>query len=108
MCGEYGGEYLPYYFTLFSSPLIPHGAIGPAGHTDVELFFFPSPQTIPRIDWPGFCLEDSPLGVRFADFASAFPAGINAAATWDVDLIKFAILHTRVSHLTVLYTERVE
>ncbi|KAJ7881142.1 glycoside hydrolase superfamily [Mycena olivaceomarginata] len=44
--------------------------------------------TIPRIGWAGFCLEDSPLGVRFADFASAFPAGINAAATWDVDLIK--------------------
>ncbi|KAF8160393.1 beta glucosidase [Mycena galopus ATCC 62051] len=44
--------------------------------------------TIPRIGWNGICLEDSPLGVRFADFASAFPAGINAAATWDVDLIK--------------------
>ncbi|KAJ7745226.1 glycoside hydrolase superfamily [Mycena maculata] len=44
--------------------------------------------TIPRIGWKGLCLEDSPLGVRFADFASAFPAGINAAATWDVDLIK--------------------
>ncbi|KAJ7857363.1 glycoside hydrolase superfamily, partial [Mycena leptocephala] len=44
--------------------------------------------TIPRIGWNGLCLEDSPLGVRFADFVSAFPAGINAAATWDVDLIK--------------------
>ncbi|KAJ7625259.1 beta-glucosidase [Mycena polygramma] len=44
--------------------------------------------TIPRIGWKGLCLEDSPLGVRFADFASAFPAGINAAATWDVDLIE--------------------
>ncbi|KAJ7059386.1 glycoside hydrolase superfamily [Mycena amicta] len=44
--------------------------------------------TIPRLNWPGLCMEDSPLGVRFADFASAFPAGINAAATWDVDLIK--------------------
>ncbi|KAJ7451239.1 glycoside hydrolase superfamily [Mycena galericulata] len=44
--------------------------------------------TVPRIGWKGLCLEDSPLGVRFADFASAFPAGINAAATWDVDLIK--------------------
>ncbi|KAF7335801.1 Fn3-like domain-containing protein [Mycena venus] len=44
--------------------------------------------TIPRIGWKGLCLEDSPLGVRFADFVSAGPAGINAAATWDVDLIK--------------------
>ncbi|KAK7055677.1 Fn3-like domain-containing protein [Favolaschia claudopus] len=44
--------------------------------------------TIPRLNWPGLCLEDSPLGVRFADFVSAGPAGINAATTWDVDLIK--------------------
>ncbi|KAJ7182195.1 glycoside hydrolase superfamily [Mycena crocata] len=43
---------------------------------------------IPRIGWKGLCLEDSPLGVRLADFVSAFPAGINAAATWDVDLIE--------------------
>ncbi|TFK67227.1 glycoside hydrolase family 3 protein [Pluteus cervinus] len=39
-------------------------------------------------DWPGLCLEDSPLGVRFADFATAFPAGINAAASWNRDLIR--------------------
>ncbi|KAJ6457698.1 glycosyl hydrolase family 3 N terminal domain-containing protein [Mycena sanguinolenta] len=44
--------------------------------------------TIPRIGWEGLCLNDSPVGVRFADFASVFPSGINAAATWDVDLIK--------------------
>ncbi|KAL8292699.1 hypothetical protein RQP46_001311 [Phenoliferia psychrophenolica] len=43
---------------------------------------------VTRKDFPGLCLEDSPLGVRFADFTSAFPAGINAAATWDKGLIK--------------------
>ncbi|KAG9086826.1 hypothetical protein FS749_003342 [Ceratobasidium sp. UAMH 11750] len=42
----------------------------------------------PEIGWPGLCLEDSPLGVRFADRVTAFPAGINAAATWDRDLIR--------------------
>ncbi|KAG8734777.1 hypothetical protein FRC12_018380 [Ceratobasidium sp. 428] len=42
----------------------------------------------PDIGWPGLCLEDSPLGVRFADRVTAFPAGINAAATWDRDLIR--------------------
>lgn len=26
--------------------------------------------------------QDSPLGVRFADYVTAFPAGINAAATY--------------------------
>ncbi|KAF7975977.1 hypothetical protein HWV62_8124 [Athelia sp. TMB] len=52
---------------------------------------------IPAIaDWGGLCLEvrpftakaDSPLGVRFADFATLFPAGINAAATWNRKLIR--------------------
>ena len=36
---------------------------------------------IPSQNFDGLCLEDSPLGVRFADFVSAFPAGINVAST---------------------------
>lgn len=28
-------------------------------------------------------MQDSPVGVRFTDFNTVFPAGINAAATWD-------------------------
>ncbi|KIK61104.1 glycoside hydrolase family 3 protein [Collybiopsis luxurians FD-317 M1] len=39
-------------------------------------------------DFPGLCLEDSPLGVRFGDFVTGFPAGINAATTWNRDLIR--------------------
>ncbi|KAK0465356.1 glycoside hydrolase family 3 protein [Desarmillaria tabescens] len=42
---------------------------------------------IPSISFPGLCLEDSPLGVRFADNVSAFPAAINAAATFNRTLI---------------------
>jgi len=42
---------------------------------------------VPNAKFPGYCLQDSPTGVRFTDYASAFPAGINAAATWDRDLI---------------------
>ncbi|KAK5019764.1 putative beta-glucosidase A [Cryomyces antarcticus] len=38
--------------------------------------------SIPRLNFRGFCMQDSPLGVRFADLVSAFPAGINTAATW--------------------------
>ena len=38
--------------------------------------------------WPGLCLEDSPLGVRFADFATAFPAGITVASTWNRTLLR--------------------
>lgn len=42
---------------------------------------------IPRLTFNAMCLEDSPLGVRFADFASAFPAGVTIAATWDRGLM---------------------
>ncbi|KDQ52334.1 glycoside hydrolase family 3 protein [Jaapia argillacea MUCL 33604] len=38
--------------------------------------------------FPGLCLQDSPLGVRYTDFVTAFPAGINAAATWNRALIR--------------------
>ncbi|KAE9407349.1 hypothetical protein BT96DRAFT_129762 [Gymnopus androsaceus JB14] len=34
-------------------------------------------------DFPGLCLEDSPLGVRDADFVTGFRAGINSASTWN-------------------------
>ncbi|KAL5363760.1 glycoside hydrolase superfamily [Aspergillus floccosus] len=40
------------------------------------------------IDYPSLCLQDSPLGIRFANPVTAFPAGINAGATWDRDLIR--------------------
>ncbi|KAI0281739.1 glycoside hydrolase family 3 protein [Russula brevipes] len=42
----------------------------------------------PINDFPGLCLEDSPLGVRLADFATAFPADINAASTWKRSLLR--------------------
>ncbi|KAI0348699.1 glycoside hydrolase family 3 protein [Trametopsis cervina] len=42
---------------------------------------------IPSINFPGLCLEDSALGVRNVDGNSAFPAGINAAATFNRTLI---------------------
>ncbi|KAH8692819.1 putative beta-glucosidase [Talaromyces proteolyticus] len=41
---------------------------------------------IPSQNFRGFCMQDSPLGVRFADYVSAFPAGVNVAATWSRDL----------------------
>ncbi|KAF2146981.1 glycoside hydrolase family 3 protein [Aplosporella prunicola CBS 121167] len=42
---------------------------------------------IPRVGFKGLCLQDGPLAVRQADYASAFPAGLSAAASWDRDLI---------------------
>ncbi|KAF5382907.1 hypothetical protein D9757_006328 [Collybiopsis confluens] len=43
---------------------------------------------ISSISFPGLCLEDSPLGVRDADFVSAFPAAINVASTFNRTLMQ--------------------
>ncbi|KAG7099438.1 hypothetical protein E1B28_001289 [Marasmius oreades] len=43
---------------------------------------------ISSINFPGLCLQDGPLGIRFADLVSAFPAGINAATTFNRTLIR--------------------
>jgi beta-glucosidase len=42
---------------------------------------------IPRLNFSGYCLHDSPTGVRYGTFASAFPAPVNAAQTWDRSLM---------------------
>lgn len=42
---------------------------------------------IPRLNFTGICLQDSPLGVRRTDGSSAFPAAINVAATFDKNLM---------------------
>ncbi|KAF2125745.1 glycoside hydrolase family 3 protein [Dothidotthia symphoricarpi CBS 119687] len=39
--------------------------------------------SIPRLNFDSLCLQDSPLGVRFADYVSAFTAGGTVAASWD-------------------------
>ncbi|KAF2875437.1 beta-glucosidase [Massariosphaeria phaeospora] len=38
---------------------------------------------VPRLGFPSLCLQDSPLGIRFADYVSAFSAGGTIAASWD-------------------------
>ncbi|EAU32193.1 beta-glucosidase [Aspergillus terreus NIH2624] len=40
------------------------------------------------IAYPSLCLQDGPLGIRFANPVTAFPAGINAGATWDRELLR--------------------
>ncbi|KAF4126206.1 beta-glucosidase [Geosmithia morbida] len=42
---------------------------------------------IPRLGFDGLCLQDGPLSVRVADYASVFQAGVSAASTWDKDII---------------------
>lgn len=38
--------------------------------------------------FPSLCLQDGPLGLRFADNITAFPAGITVGATWDRSLMR--------------------
>lgn len=42
---------------------------------------------VPKIGYPSLCLQDGPLGVRYAGNVSALPAGAQAASTWDRELI---------------------
>jgi beta-glucosidase len=42
---------------------------------------------IPRLGFPGLCLQDGPLAIRIVDYASVFPAGVSAAASFDRKLI---------------------
>ncbi|TLD23577.1 glycoside hydrolase family protein [Venturia nashicola] len=42
---------------------------------------------VPRLGFPSLCLQDGPLGLRFADNATAWPAGVTVGATWNKDLM---------------------
>ncbi|KAF3064528.1 putative beta-glucosidase A [Daldinia childiae] len=43
--------------------------------------------SIPRLGFRSLCMQDSPLGIRFADYVSAFTSGQTVAASFDRDLI---------------------
>ncbi|KAK4984701.1 hypothetical protein LTR50_006442 [Elasticomyces elasticus] len=42
---------------------------------------------VPRLGFPSLCLQDGPLGLRFVDNATAWPAGITVGATWNKELM---------------------
>ncbi|KAF1940676.1 hypothetical protein EJ02DRAFT_435432 [Clathrospora elynae] len=42
---------------------------------------------VARLKFPSLCLQDGPLGIRFADNITAFPAGITVGATWNKELM---------------------
>lgn len=41
---------------------------------------------IPRLGFRSLCMQDSPLGIRFTDYNSAFPTGGTVAASFDRDI----------------------
>nr|POE59322.1 putative beta-glucosidase e [Quercus suber] len=59
-----------------------------------------------RLGFPSLCLQDGPLGLRFVDNASAFPAGVTVGATWNKELFykrgKAHGLETRLKGINVL------
>lgn len=42
---------------------------------------------VERLRFPSLCLQDGPLGLRFVDNATAFPAGVTLGATWNKTLM---------------------
>lgn len=42
---------------------------------------------IERLGFPGLCLQDGPLAIRVADYASVFSAGVTAASSWSRDIL---------------------
>ncbi|GIJ86472.1 hypothetical protein Asppvi_005361 [Aspergillus pseudoviridinutans] len=44
-------------------------------------------NAIPRLNFSGLCLQDGPSGIRTADLASVFSAGVSIGATWDPELM---------------------
>lgn len=47
-----------------------------------------SANIAPNNNFPGLCINDSPLAVRGADFATVFSAGIQVASTWNRALMR--------------------
>ncbi|RDK45205.1 beta-glucosidase G [Aspergillus phoenicis ATCC 13157] len=41
---------------------------------------------IERLGFRGICIQDGPLAIRPADFASVYPAGVSVGASWDKQL----------------------
>ncbi|CAF9937034.1 MAG: hypothetical protein HETSPECPRED_010535 [Heterodermia speciosa] len=39
------------------------------------------------VGFPALCLQDGPLGLRFVDHSTAFPAGVTVGATWNKELM---------------------
>lgn len=44
--------------------------------------------SVDRLHFPSLCLQDGPLGLRFVDNATAWPAGITVGATWNKELMR--------------------
>lgn len=56
--------------------------------------------TADSVGFPSLCLQDGPLGIRFTDHASSFPAGVTVGATWSHELMRaHGVAHGREARL---------
>lgn len=49
--------------------------------------------SVPRLGWPGMCLQDAGNGVRGVDLTNSYPSGIHVGASWDKNLTYRRGLH---------------
>ena len=42
--------------------------------------------SVPRLGWPGMCLQDAGNGVRATDLVNSYPSGLHVGAGWDRNL----------------------
>ncbi|KUI72301.1 Beta-glucosidase cel3A [Cytospora mali] len=42
--------------------------------------------SVPRLGWPGMCVQDAGNGLRAADLTNSYPSGIHVGASWDRNL----------------------
>ncbi|KAL4784757.1 beta-glucosidase [Aspergillus varians] len=57
------------------------------GNASEEMICIGYIAPIPRLGFPGICLNDGPNTLNRADRVSVFPSGLTAASTWDEELI---------------------
>lgn len=56
------------------------------GHTNPANTCSGNTGSVPRLGWPGLCLQDAGNGVRAADLTNSYPSGIHVGASWDRNL----------------------
>lgn len=49
--------------------------------------------SVPRLDFPGMCLQDAENGVRGTDMVNGYPAGLHVGASWNRKLAYDRGLH---------------
>ncbi|KAI9172586.1 Beta-glucosidase cel3A [Paramyrothecium foliicola] len=62
------------------------GIVSGVGWHDGKCVGNTSPASV--IGFPSLCLQDGPLGIRYANSVTAFTPGVQAASTWDRALIR--------------------